>query len=89
MENHRMRREGRAVFMCWESGEGLCRPTLPDRGDAKPGAVDTSTQIKTLELVIAKDEGCFVVRCKRRATPLSTLCMSLRLYDWLPHLCAL
>ena len=28
-----------------ESGEGLCRPTLPDWGDAKPGGADTSTQI--------------------------------------------
>lgn len=45
MANFGTRREGSAVFMCWESGEGLCRPTLPDRGDAKPGAVDTSTQI--------------------------------------------
>jgi len=39
------RREGRAVFMCWESGEGLFRPTLPDWGDAKPSCANTDKQI--------------------------------------------
>ena len=45
MDNLGTRREGSAVFMYGESGEGQCRPTLPDLGDAKPGGADTSTQI--------------------------------------------
>lgn len=52
MDNLGTRREGSAVFMCGESGEGQCRPTWPDWGNAKPGGADTSIQIT--EVIISK-----------------------------------
>jgi hypothetical protein len=36
---------GPAVFMRWESGEGLWTRALPDRGDAKPSEANTYNQI--------------------------------------------
>ena len=29
----------------WQSGKGLCRGALPDRGDAKPGLANTDKMI--------------------------------------------
>ena len=31
--------------MHWQSGKGLCRRALPDRGDAKPGLANTGKVI--------------------------------------------
>ena len=47
MNERNLKEEGRRadIYALGESGEGRCPGALPDRGGAKPGGTNTSTQI--------------------------------------------